>query len=88
MQPLTKRWLICAGGVLVAQLLLFAVIHFFMIGAPYWAEIPYAPFQDLFARSLGESWALGLILGVIIGSLAYSGVLGLILAWIFRSRAR
>jgi hypothetical protein len=72
-----------AGAVFVAQLLLFAVIHFFMTGAPYWAELPYLPFQEAFARLLGQYWAFGLVLGVIFGTLVYSSVLGLILAWTF-----
>ena len=84
----TKRWLMCSGAVLAAQLLLFAFIHFFMIGAPYWAELPYAPFQDVFARRLGQYWGFGLILGVIVGSLVYSGAVGFLLAWVFRRRVR
>jgi nitrate reductase gamma subunit len=78
-----KQWLRWAGAVFAAQVAVFTYIHFFMIGAPNWAEIPYAPFQDVFISFLG---GLGLVLGVIVGTLVYSGVIGLILAWFFRRR--
>lgn len=84
----TKRWLMWSGAVFAAQLLLFAYIHFFMIGAPHWAEIPYAPFQYGLAPLFGEGWGTALVLGLIIGTLVYSGVFGFILAWVFRRRAR
>jgi hypothetical protein len=76
-----KRWFRWAAIPFAAQLALFAYIRFFMLGAPHWAEIPYEPFQDLFIPILG---ALGLVLGVVVGTLVYSGAIGFILAWIFR----
>jgi hypothetical protein len=72
-----------AGIPFAAQLALFAYIHFFMIGAPHWAEIPYEPFQDLFIPILG---GLGLVLGVVVGTLVYSVAIGFSLAWIFGGR--
>jgi hypothetical protein len=82
-----KKWFLWAGAVFAAQILLFAVIHFFMTGAPYWAELPYLPFQNLFTQMLGQYWQLGLVLGAIVGALVYSSVTGLMLAWIFRKKA-
>ncbi len=80
-----RRWLKWAGVVFAAQLIFFGAIHFFLIGAPYWAELPYLPFQSLFVNILGQFWPLGLILGVVVGTLVYSCVVGFFLAWMFRS---
>jgi len=79
-----KRWLKWAGAVFALQVALFTYIHFFRIGAPYWAEIPYIPFSFVFSLVLG---GLGLVLGVIVGTLVYSFVFGFIVAWVFQKRA-
>jgi hypothetical protein len=89
MPRLTKqRWMMWAGVVFAAQLALFAIIQFVLIGAPYWAELPYLPFQTVFCNLLGQYWPIGLWLGVIIGTLFYSCAGGALLAWIFRNRNR
>lgn len=76
-----------SGAALAVQLLLFAYIHVFMVGAPRWAELPYEPFQALLAQVPGQDWGFALVVGVIVGTLVYSGTIGFILAWIFRTRA-
>ena len=77
-------WLKWAGFVCAAQLILFGVIYLFLVGAPEWVELLYHPFQLLFVSILGRFWPVGLILGVIVGTLVYSCAGGVVLAWIFR----
>ena len=81
-----KRWLMWAGVVFGAQLALFAVIQFVLIGAPHWSELPYLPFQTVLCNVLGQFWPIGLWLGVIIGTVFYSCAGDALLAWIFQNR--
>lgn len=66
---------------LIAQVLGFFAIDAIYIGIPAWVEMPYLPFQSLFAYlAPGEYWFVGVIIGIAIGMVLYS----LAVAWLLR----
>ena len=81
-----KRIVLLGLIVLALQLGLFAWGQVCRIGLVAWAALPSLSFVGIFALMLEARWPLALGLGLAVGMLTWSYLVGLILAWTFQSR--